>query len=45
MVSQAASRRNVTLVLPEADVATAMTRLHREFFAHAKPAAAEASTR
>jgi aspartate kinase len=32
MVSQAASRRNVTIVLSEADVGTAMARLHEEFF-------------
>ena len=32
MVSQAASRRNVTIVLRDADVPTAMTRLHQEFF-------------
>jgi aspartate kinase len=34
MVSQAASRRNVTIVLSEADVAAAMARLHHEFFHH-----------
>ncbi|HJR59481.1 MAG TPA: lysine-sensitive aspartokinase 3 [Vicinamibacterales bacterium] len=33
MVSQAASRRNVTVVLNDADVPAAMTRLHAEFFA------------
>ncbi|MBA2302662.1 MAG: lysine-sensitive aspartokinase 3, partial [Acidobacteria bacterium] len=32
MVSQAASRRNVTVVLDDADVAAAMSRLHAEFF-------------
>lgn len=32
MVSQAASRRNLTVVLRDADVAAAMTRLHDEFF-------------
>ncbi len=32
MVSQAASRRNMTFVLRDADVPTAMTRLHDEFF-------------
>jgi aspartokinase len=32
MVSQAASRRDVTVVLADADVAEAMQRLHREFF-------------
>jgi aspartate kinase len=35
MVSQAASRRNVTVVLNDADVPAAMTRLHAEFFAPA----------
>jgi aspartate kinase len=33
MVSQAASRRNVTIVLPEASLSAAMTHLHRELFA------------
>jgi aspartate kinase len=32
MVSQAASRRNLTLVLAEADVPAAMARLHEQFF-------------
>jgi aspartate kinase len=32
MVSQAASRRNVTIVLPEASLAPAMMHLHRELF-------------
>jgi aspartate kinase len=32
MVSQAASRRNITFVLRDADVTTAMRRLHDEFF-------------
>ena len=32
MVSQAASRRNVTIVLSEEDLANAMGRLHEEFF-------------
>jgi aspartate kinase len=32
MVSQAASRRNVTIVLSEADLASAMERVHEEFF-------------
>jgi len=32
MVSQAASRRNLTVVVDEADVARAMTRLYEEFF-------------
>lgn len=33
MVSQAASRRNITVVLRQADLAGAMQRLHQEFFA------------
>jgi aspartate kinase len=32
LVSQAASRRNITFVLRDADVPSAMTRLHDEFF-------------
>ncbi len=32
MVSQGGSRKNVTVVLPEADAVTAMQRLHRRFF-------------
>ena len=32
LVSQAASRRNITFVLRDADVTQAMTRLHEEFF-------------
>jgi aspartate kinase len=39
MVSQAASRRNVTIVLPEASLAPAMMHLHRELF----PAFAEST--
>jgi aspartate kinase len=35
MVSHAASRRNITVVLSERDLAPAMTRLHEEFFAAA----------
>jgi len=35
MVSQAASRRNLTMVLPETHLAAAMTHLHREFFSMA----------
>jgi aspartate kinase len=42
MISQAASRRNVTIVLPEAHLAPAMTHLHRELFA-VPPAFAEAA--
>jgi len=39
MISQAASRKNVTIVLPEASLAPAMMHLHRELF----PASAKAS--
>jgi aspartate kinase len=35
LVSQAASRRNVTFVLRDSDVPEAMTRLHSRFFEHA----------
>jgi aspartate kinase len=35
MVSQAASRRNVTIVIAAADLPTALNRLHDQFFAHA----------
>jgi aspartate kinase len=35
MVSQAASRRNITFVLRDADVPAAMTRLHDAFFGEA----------
>jgi aspartate kinase len=35
MVSQAASRRNVTIVLGDADLGAAMSRLHDEFFQEA----------
>jgi aspartate kinase len=38
MVSQAASRRNVTVVLDDGDVPAAMRRLHAEFFATAEVA-------
>jgi aspartate kinase len=34
LVSQAASRRNITLVLADADLADALTRLHDEFFGY-----------
>ena len=37
MVSQAASRRNVTIVLPEASLGPAMMHLHRELFAVSGP--------
>jgi aspartate kinase len=33
MVSQAASRRNITVILRQADLSRAMHRLHEEFFA------------
>jgi aspartate kinase len=36
MVSQAASRRNVTIVLRDSEVAMAMSRLHEEFFREAE---------
>ena len=36
MISQAASRKNVTIVLPEASLAPAMMHLHRELFAVAR---------
>jgi aspartate kinase len=39
MVSQAASRRNVTVVLRDSDVAAAMSRLHEAWFVDALPAA------
>jgi hypothetical protein len=32
MVSQAASRRNITLVLRESDLETALLRVHERFF-------------
>ena len=32
MISQAASRRNITVVLRQNDLAHAMERLHEEFF-------------
>ena len=40
MVSQGGSRKNVTVVLPEAEAVMAMLRLHRRFF-EPEPAAAE----
>ncbi len=33
MISQAASRRNITVVLRQSDLPHAMQRLHEEFFA------------
>jgi aspartate kinase len=38
MISQAASRKNVTIVLPEASLAPAMMHLHRELFPITEPA-------
>jgi len=38
MVSQAASRRNLTVVLADRDVPAAMERLHQKFFAPARSA-------
>ncbi len=43
MVSQAASRRNVTIVLPEASLAPAMRHLHRALFASGIEPAAKAA--
>jgi aspartokinase len=37
LVSQAASRRNVTVVLPEAHLAAAVSALHDEFFGEPVP--------
>jgi aspartokinase len=44
MVSQAASRRNITFVMRNADAPEAMRRLHDAFFGHA-PGAAEPQRR
>jgi aspartokinase len=33
MISQAASRRNITVIMRQADLPHAMHRLHEEFFA------------
>jgi len=38
MVSQASSRRNLTVVLRDGDVGAAMSRLHDAWFAHPLPA-------
>jgi aspartate kinase len=38
MISQAASRKNLTIVLPEASLAPAMMHLHRELFPIKEPA-------
>jgi aspartate kinase len=40
LLSQAASRRNITFVIPEADVPKALGRLHDHFFAVAGAARA-----
>jgi aspartate kinase len=45
MVSQAASRRNITFVIREADVATALGRMHESFFAPYPVSASVAGTR
>ncbi len=45
MVSQAASRRNVTVVLRDADVPAAMSRLHDLFFGTVEPAPAREAVR
>ncbi|MCC7127051.1 MAG: lysine-sensitive aspartokinase 3, partial [Acidobacteria bacterium] len=45
MVSQAASRRNITFVIRERDVATALGRLHDTFFAPYPVSASVAGTR
>jgi aspartate kinase len=46
MVSQAASRRNVTIVLPEASLSAAMTHLHQTLFpAFAAAAPGKAASR
>jgi aspartate kinase len=45
MVSQAASRRNLTFVLPQADLQRTMSRLHERFFGGTSPAGAPVSSR
>jgi aspartate kinase len=40
MISQAASRRNITVVMRQADLPHAMQRLHEEFFATPVPSGA-----
>ena len=45
LVSQAASRRNITFVIRESDVATALTRMHEAFFAPYPVSASVAGTR
>ena len=45
LVSQAASRRNITFVIREGDVRTALTRLHQTFFAPYPTAASVPGTR
>jgi aspartate kinase len=45
LVSQAASRRNITFVIRESDVATALSRMHESFFAPYPVSASVAGTR
>jgi aspartate kinase len=45
LVSQAASRRNITFVIRECDVATALTRMHETFFAPYPVSASVTGTR
>jgi aspartate kinase len=45
MVSQAASRRNITFVIRESDVATALSRMHESFFAPYPVSASVTGTR
>ena len=45
MVSQAASRRNITFVIRESDVAIALSRMHESFFAPYPVSASVAGTR
>ena len=44
LVSQAASRRNITFVLRDADVPEAMNRLHEQFFGEPSTADARQDT-
>ena len=44
MISQAASRRNITVILRQADLPHAMERLHEEFFGMSMKAAASSAT-
>jgi aspartokinase len=45
LVSQAASRRNITFVIREGDAATALSRMHDTFFAPYPVSASVAGTR